>query len=54
MVFVTQKSSAAEVNIINTLGNLVYKKQLSFIEGKNQLSMPVQAYASDNYFMRVS
>ncbi len=54
VVFETVKRTSAEVTVVNALGNVVYKKAVQVIEGKNQFSIPVQNFANGNYFLKVN
>ena len=54
VVFKTVKTTSAEVTVVNALGNVVYKKAVQVIEGKNQFSIPVQNFANGNYFLKVN
>ncbi len=54
VVFETVKRTSAEVTVVNALGNVVYKKTVNVTEGKNQFSIPVQAFANGNYFLKVN
>ncbi len=54
VIFEAAHQLAAEVIVVNALGNVVYKKSVSFAEGQNQFSIPVQTFANGNYFLKVS
>lgn len=54
VIFETAKQAVAEVVIVNALGNVVFKKSVSFAEGQNQFSIPVQSFANGNYFIKVT
>ena len=54
VVYEAATRNNAEVVVVNALGNVVYKKIVSFAEGQNQFSIPVQTFANGNYFLKVS
>ena len=54
VVFETVKTTSAEVTVVNALGNVVFKKFVPVSVGKNQFSIPVQAFANGNYFLKIN
>ena len=54
VLFESNGQKTGEVTVISTLGSVVYKKVVAFQEGKNQLTIPIQALANGNYFLKVN
>ncbi len=54
VIFESNQRKTAELTVINALGSVVYQKAVSFQEGKNQLTIPLQAFANGHYFLKVN
>lgn len=54
VVYEATSKANAEVVVVNAIGNVVYKKSISFTEGQNQFSIPVQNFANGNYFLKLT
>lgn len=54
VVFETNREAPAEITVMTALGSLVYKRPVSFVKGINNFSIPLQAFASGNYFLKIN
>lgn len=54
VLFETNTIGAGEIAVISSLGNMVYKKQVKFADGKNQFMVPIQQLANGAYFLRIT
>ncbi len=54
VVFETGIEGNGEITVTTALGSLVYRKSISFAEGKNQFSIPLNSLANGSYFLRIN
>ena len=54
VVFETATEANGEISVTTAMGSLVYRKSVSFAEGKNQFSIPLNTLANGSYFLKIN